>query len=254
MTAGNTGAALVAAKVVIGTVPGVDRPALAAVVPNETGRTVLLDVGANVDSRAVHLREFAVMGHAYAQEVLGVDRPRVGLLSIGEEEGKGSDLTREVFRVLQETGLEFVGNVEGSDVFSGGADVVVCDGFVGNAVLKSAEALADLATRMLAKELQSTWRTRVGYCSSPGRRSSASHEPPTTPSTARRRSSASTGAASSPTAARTRGRSRAPCGGRWSSPEPRSRARSASAWPRCTTRSSGCSGIRRRPSRCRNRR
>lgn len=162
VTAGNTGAALIAAKVVIGTLPGVDRPALAAVLPNETGRTVLLDVGANVDSRAGHLREFAVMGHAYAQEVLGVARPRVGLLSIGEEEGKGSDLTREVFRDLQDTGLEFVGNVEGSDVFSGRADVVVCDGLVGNAVLKSAEALADLATRMLAKELESTLRTRLG--------------------------------------------------------------------------------------------
>lgn len=162
VTAGNTGAALIAAKVVIGTQPGVDRPALAAVLPNETGRTVLLDVGANVDSRAGHLREFAVMGHAYAQEVLGVSRPRVGLLSIGEEEGKGSDLTREVFRQLQDTGLEFVGNVEGGDVFSGRADVVVCDGLVGNAVLKSAEALADLATRMLADELGTTLRTRVG--------------------------------------------------------------------------------------------
>lgn len=162
VTAGNTGAALIAAKVLIGTQPGVDRPALAAVLPNETGRTVLLDVGANVDSRAGHLREFAVMGHAYAQEVLGVARPRVGLLSIGEEEGKGSDLTREVFRQLQSTGLEFVGNVEGGDVFSGRADVVVCDGLVGNAVLKSAEALADLATRMLGRELESTLRTRLG--------------------------------------------------------------------------------------------
>jgi len=163
VTAGNTGAAVVAAKVVIGTVPGVDRPALAAVIPNAVARTVLLDVGANVDTRPAQLREFAVMGHAYAQEVLGVKHPRIGLLSIGEEEGKGSDLTREVFQVLQETGLEFVGNVEGGDVFSGRADVVVCDGFVGNAVLKSAEALADLATRMLAKEVRASWRTRLGY-------------------------------------------------------------------------------------------
>lgn len=163
VTAGNTGAAVIAAKVVIGTVPGVDRPALAAVIPNASARTVLLDVGANVDTRPSHIREFAVMGHSYAQEVLGVANPRVGLLSIGEEEGKGSDLTREVFRVLQDTGLEFVGNVEGGDVFSGRADVVVCDGFVGNAVLKSAEALADLATRMLAREVQASWRTRLGY-------------------------------------------------------------------------------------------
>lgn len=163
VTAGNTGAAVIAAKVVIGTVAGVDRPALAAVIPNASARTVLLDVGANVDTRPSHLREFAVMGHSYAHEVLGVAHPRVGLLSIGEEEGKGSDLTREVFRALEDSGLEFIGNVEGGDVFSGHADVVVCDGFVGNAVLKSAEALADLATGMLAREVRASWRTRLGY-------------------------------------------------------------------------------------------
>jgi glycerol-3-phosphate acyltransferase PlsX len=164
VTAGNTGAAMIAAKVILGTVPGVDRPALAAVLPNATGRTMLLDVGANVDTRAAHLREFAVMGHSYAREVLGTLHPRVGLLSIGEEEGKGSDLTREVFRALQTTGLEFVGNVEGGDIFSGRADVVVCDGFVGNVVLKSAEALVDQAARMLRQEVvAASWRTRLGY-------------------------------------------------------------------------------------------
>jgi len=163
VSAGNTGASMAAAKVVLGTVPGVERPALAAVLPNATGRTVMLDVGANVDTRPSHLREFAVMGHSYAREVLGTERPRVGLLSIGEEEGKGSEFTRQVFRVLQQTGLEFVGNVEGGDIFSGKVDVVVCDGFVGNAVLKSAEALADLATRMLLEEIEAGWRTRLGY-------------------------------------------------------------------------------------------
>src|SRR6185295_13685084 len=130
VTAGNTGAAMVT-----GTVAGLDRPALAAVLPNPRGRTVLLDVGANVNSKPIHLREFAVMGHFYAQEVLGMPQPRIGLLSIGEEEGKGTDLTREVSRVLKTTGLNFAGNVEGGDVFSGEVDVVVCDGFVGNAVL-----------------------------------------------------------------------------------------------------------------------
>ncbi len=164
VTAGNTGAAVIAAKVLLGAVPGVDRPALAAVLPNATGRTVLLDVGANVDTRPAHLREFAVMGHSYAREVLGTAHPRVGLLSIGEEEGKGSDLTREVFTALQTTGLEFVGNVEGGDIFSGRADVVVCDGFVGNVVLKSAEALVDQAARMLRQEVAAaSWRTRLGY-------------------------------------------------------------------------------------------
>ena len=119
VTAGNTGAAMIAAKMVIGTVAGVDRPALAAVLPNPTARTVLLDVGANVDTKPLHLREFAVMGHFYAQEVIGTPSPRIGLMSIGEEEGKGTDLTREVFKVLKSTGLNFIGNVEGRDVFNG---------------------------------------------------------------------------------------------------------------------------------------
>ncbi len=163
VTAGNTGAAMIVAKMIIGTLAGVDRPALAAVVPSQRGRTVLLDVGANVDSKPQHLREFAVMGHFYAQEVIGTPSPRIGLLSIGEEEGKGSDLTREVFKVLKKTGLNFVGNVEGRDVFDGTVDVVVCDGFVGNVVLKSAEALAELFGRMLREEIARSNRTKFGY-------------------------------------------------------------------------------------------
>jgi glycerol-3-phosphate acyltransferase PlsX len=163
VTAGNTGAAMIVAKMVIGTVPGVDRPALAAVFPNPKGHTVVLDVGANVDSKPEHLREFAVMGHFYAQEVIGTPSPRIGLMSIGEEEGKGTDLTREVFRALKTTGLNFVGNVEGRDVFNGSVDVIVCDGFVGNVVLKSAESLAELMSRMLREELSGSLRTRIGY-------------------------------------------------------------------------------------------
>jgi glycerol-3-phosphate acyltransferase PlsX len=163
VTAGNTGAAMISAKMVIGTVVGVDRPALAAVLPNLRGRTVLLDVGANVDTKPVHLREFAVMGHFYAQEVIGTPSPRIGLMSIGEEEGKGNDVTREVFKVLKTTGLNFLGNVEGSDVFNGNADVIVCDGFVGNAILKSAEAVAEMIFRMLREEVESTARTKAGY-------------------------------------------------------------------------------------------
>lgn len=162
VTAGNTGAAMVVAKMVIGTIEGADRPALAAVLPNPHGRTVLLDVGANVDSRPRHLREFAVMGHFYAQEVLGTSHPRVGLLSIGEEEVKGSDLTRQVYQVMETTGLHFIGNVEGGDVFNGKADVVVCDGFVGNAVLKSAESIAVLVGSMLREELEHSARARLG--------------------------------------------------------------------------------------------
>lgn len=162
VTAGNTGAAMVVAKMVIGAIEGVNRPALAAVLPNPHGSTVLLDVGANVDSRARHLREFAVMGHFYAQEVLGTSHPRVGLLSIGEEEVKGSDLTRQVYQVMETTGLHFIGNVEGGDIFNGKADVVVCDGFVGNAVLKSAESIAVLVGSMLREELEGSTRARLG--------------------------------------------------------------------------------------------
>jgi glycerol-3-phosphate acyltransferase PlsX len=163
VTAGNTGAAMAAAVVVMGTLEGVDRPALAAVVPTiPGGRCVLLDVGANVSTKARHLRQFAVMGHFYAQEVLGTPRPRVGLLSVGEEEGKGNELTREVYRVLESTGLNFLGNVEGHDVFNGEADVVVCDGFVGNVVLKSSEALARMILEELHDELAVSFRTRIG--------------------------------------------------------------------------------------------
>lgn len=163
VTAGNTGAAMISAKMVIGTVAGVDRPALAAVLPNAQGRTVLLDVGANVGTKAHHLREFAVMGHFYAQELIGTPSPRIGLMSIGEEEGKGTDLTREVFKVLKNTGLNFVGNVEGRDVFNGSVDVIVCDGFVGNVILKSAEAVAEMVGKMLREEIERGIRTRVGY-------------------------------------------------------------------------------------------
>jgi glycerol-3-phosphate acyltransferase PlsX len=153
---------MAAAKMVLGTIPGVDRPALAAVVPNRRGRTVVLDVGANVEAKPHHLRQFAVMGHFYAQEVIGRPAPRIGLLSIGEEEGKGTDLTREVYKVLESTGINFVGNVEGHELFNGAVDVVVCDGFVGNAVLKSSESLARLIGSALERDLRLGWRAKVG--------------------------------------------------------------------------------------------
>ena len=159
---GNTGATLIVGKMVIGAVAGVDRPALAAVFPNRQDRTIFLDVGANIDTRPAHLRQFAVMGHFYAQEVLQTAAPRIGLLSIGEEEIKGSDTTKKVFELMQNMGLNFIGNVEGRDIFDGTADVVVCDGFVGNVVLKSGEALAGLMGTMLREELGRSLRTRVG--------------------------------------------------------------------------------------------
>lgn len=163
VSAGNTGAVMVCAKMVIGTSPGVDRPALAATLPNAKGYTILLDVGANIDTKVDQLRQFAVMGHFYAQEIVGVRAPRIGLLSIGEEQGKGSELTQKVFRVLETGGLNFIGNVEGSDVFRGTADVIVCDGFVGNVVLKSAESLAEMLAFMVREEFERRWLSRVAY-------------------------------------------------------------------------------------------
>lgn len=162
VTAGHSGAAMIAAKMVMGTVRGVDRPALAAVIPTAGGRGVLLDVGANVDAKPAYLRQFAVMGHFYAQELLALPEPRIGLLSIGEEDGKGSEQTREALRILKGTGLEFVGNVEGRDVFDGTVDVVVCDGFVGNVLLKAAESLGEMLGNMLREELDRSWRNRLG--------------------------------------------------------------------------------------------
>ncbi len=163
VSAGHTGATWTSAYKVLGTIIGVDRPALTALLPNVTGReTILLDVGAQVSSTSLQLRQFAVMGHFYAQMVLGIEAPRIGLISIGEEEGKGSDLTRETFRVLKDTGLNFIGNAEGRDIYNGNADVVVCDGFTGNVVLKASEALAEMVFRMMKQEASKSLTRKIG--------------------------------------------------------------------------------------------
>ncbi|HKO01457.1 MAG TPA: phosphate acyltransferase PlsX [Thermoanaerobaculia bacterium] len=162
VSAGNTGAAWTSARVVMGMIEGVERPALAAILPNQKGHTLLLDVGANVDSKPKNLREFAVMGHFYAQMVFGIAEPRVGLMSIGEEEGKGNELTKETYRVMRETGLNFIGNAEGRDVFNGNCDVIVCDGFIGNVVLKASEALGEFVSRTLREEMLKTLPRKVG--------------------------------------------------------------------------------------------
>lgn len=163
VTAGNTGAAVTVAYKQIGMIPGVDRPGLAAVLPSRSGQTVLLDVGGLVDLRPDHYRQLAVMGHFYAQEVLGMESPRIGLLSIGEEESKGTGRTREVFAMLERSGLRFIGNVEGGDTFSGRADVIVCDGFTGNVLLKGIEAVADLLVESMREELGRSFLSRMGY-------------------------------------------------------------------------------------------
>lgn len=152
VTAGNTGAAWVAAKSNLGMIEGVDRPALAVVLPRVDGRTLLLDVGANVVCRPEHLVQFAVMGSLYAQYVLGVHSPSVGLMSVGEEENKGGPKVREQYRRLASAGIRFMGAVEGGDIFSGDVDVIVTDGFTGNVILKVVEGLGEMVVSVLMEE------------------------------------------------------------------------------------------------------
>ena len=163
VSAGNTGATVMASHAALGLLPGVQRPALATAIPTKTSRAVLLDVGANAECRPAHLLHFAVMGSVYAQLALGIAEPRVGLLSIGEEETKGNELTRDAHRALKDAPVRFIGNVEARDVYSGVADVIVCDGFTGNVALKVSEGLAEMVEALLREELSSTFSTRVGY-------------------------------------------------------------------------------------------
>jgi glycerol-3-phosphate acyltransferase PlsX len=174
VTAGNTGAAMATAKMVLGALHGVDRPALAAVFPTAPGTAaILLDVGANVDCKPHNLEQFAVMGEIYFQSMFGHTmtrssfsagkRPRVGLLSIGEEETKGNELTREAFQLLKRLPLNFVGNVEGRDLFNGHVDVIVADGFVGNVALKISEGVANLVRTVLKESLKATITRQVGF-------------------------------------------------------------------------------------------
>ena len=162
-SAGSTGATVMAAHAAFGRIPGVDRPALATIIPTRQDRTVLLDAGANAECRPQHLLQFAVMGGVYARVALRVDRPRIGLLSIGEEETKGNDLTREAHRLLKAAPINFIGNVEGRDVYRGVADVIVCDGFTGNVALKISEGLVETVEALLGDELQGTFSSQVGY-------------------------------------------------------------------------------------------
>jgi glycerol-3-phosphate acyltransferase PlsX len=167
VSAGNTGAAMATAKIVLGAMPGVDRPALAAVFPTAPGNpAMLLDVGANVDCTPQNLEQFAVMGDIYFRAMFGkrpgTRGPRVGLLSIGEEESKGNDLTREAFQLLKQLPLNFVGNVEGRDLYNGQVDVIVADGFVGNVALKISEGVANLVRTVLKESLKATITRQVG--------------------------------------------------------------------------------------------
>jgi len=169
VSAGNTGACMATAKMVLGALPGVDRPALAAVFPTAPGTaTILIDVGANVDSKPENLQQFAIMGDVYFRTIFAgrfstSDHPRVGVLSIGEEESKGNELSKEAFKLIKELPLNFVGNVEGRDLFNGKADVLVCDGFVGNVALKISEGMAEAVRVLLKQSLQATITRQVGF-------------------------------------------------------------------------------------------
>lgn len=153
ISAGNSGVVMATALFVLGKIPGVDRPAIAAIMPSLKGHFVLIDAGANVDCRPLHLYQFGIMGEAYARCVLNIERPKIGLLSIGEEDVKGNELTRESLKLLKYGNMNFIGNIEGKDIFEGEADVVVCDGFVGNITLKVSEGLADTMSKMLKNEI-----------------------------------------------------------------------------------------------------
>ncbi len=164
ISAGNTGAVMATAKIVLGTLEGVDRPALAAVFPTSKRKaSVLLDVGANVDCKPHHLQQFAVMGEIYYRVIFGIHRPKVGLLSIGSEDHKGNELTREALGLLKHLPVHFVGNVEGRDLYNGSVDVIVCDGFIGNVALKISEGLVEAVSSLLKEALSSTLSSKVGY-------------------------------------------------------------------------------------------
>ena len=163
ISAGNTGASMATALFILGPIPGVERPAIATPLPTLKGTSIMIDVGANVDCKPLHLFQFAIMGHIYAKEILGIAQPKVGLLSIGEEDTKGNELTKEVFKMLKASALHFIGNVEGRDVYAGEADVIVCDGFIGNVALKISEGLSDAMIQFLKREIMGSALGKLGY-------------------------------------------------------------------------------------------
>ncbi len=168
VSAGNSGATMAAGMFVLKRIPGIDRPALATIFPNQVDQTLILDVGGNVDCKPAHLEQFALMGDVYARQLMGKASPRVGVLSNGEEEGKGNELTREAHKALVSAPFNYVGYVEGRDIFNGSVDVVVCDGFVGNVLLKVSEGMADTIGKMLKDEIQKSFLAKLGYLLSKG--------------------------------------------------------------------------------------
>lgn len=160
---GNTAAVVFISMSILGALKGVEKPALSLLVPNLKGLTLLIDVGANVNCRPNHLEQFAIMGHTFMGSVLGIKKPRIGLMSVGEEEGKGNELTKEAFERLQNSPLNFIGNVEGKDIYSGKADVIVSDGFTGNVALKVSEGMAETFFYMARTEIMKNFFAKIGF-------------------------------------------------------------------------------------------
>ena len=163
LSAGNTGAVLAYSTVILRPVKGVDRPAIAIQLPTSKGISILLDAGANVDCKTNQLFQFGIMGHVFAEYILGKENPSVGLLSIGEEDGKGNEIVKETFQMLKNSHINFIGNLEGKEVYQGNADVIVCDGFTGNVALKISESLAEMIGSSLKLMFQSNWLSKLGY-------------------------------------------------------------------------------------------
>lgn len=163
VSAGHSGAVMGTSLLLLGMSKGVDRPAIATLMPTLKDTFILLDVGANVDCKPENLHQFALMGNTYCKLILGREKPKVGLLSIGEEDVKGNELTKEAFKLIKQSSVNFIGNIEGKDIFTGIADVVVCDGFIGNIALKISEGLAETILKMLKKEISSIAAGRIGY-------------------------------------------------------------------------------------------
>ena len=163
ISAGHTGATLMAATLILKTLPGLERAAIATLLPTMQGHSILIDVGANVDCKPIHLYQFGIMGSVYAMHVLQRDRPRVGMLSIGEEDNKGNETTKEAFQLLRKSPLNFVGNVEAKAVYRGFADVIVCDGFIGNIALKISESFAEMIESFLREAFMRDARSKLGY-------------------------------------------------------------------------------------------
>jgi glycerol-3-phosphate acyltransferase PlsX len=163
VSAGNTGAVLAYSTVILRPLKGVDRPAIAIQLPTSKGRSILLDAGANVDCKTIQLLQFGIMGHVFAKYILGKEEPSVGLLSIGEEDSKGNEMTKEAFQMLKRSQINFIGNIEGKEVYRGNADVIVCDGFTGNVALKISESLAEMIGSSLKTLFQSNWASKLGY-------------------------------------------------------------------------------------------